>query len=170
MSNIVSESNIHVGQMQYAMSPTTSSSTIEEMLATGLKKIENMHASVREHEKANRDIDIECEIGYFEQYYGMEYFAQHGLHSESSPIQIMEWMQQNNIYFHPHFNDYIIGRDNHACSRTKEGPDETKLALHRQLFNEAKSKGHDFSFVVKITADGYLYYIMYLVVKRTEIF
>lgn len=159
MSNIASEE-----------SPTTTEAkcNIKCNITTGLKKIENMHASVREYEEANRDIDIECEIGHFEQYYGMEYFAQHGLDAKSSPIQIMEWMQQNNIDFHPHFNDYIIGRDNHACSRTKEAPDETKLALHRQLFNEAKSKGHDFSFVVEITSDGYLCYMMYLIVKKIK--
>ena len=176
------------------MFTTESPTTIEEKLSSGLKKIENMHASVTEY--PIHSIDMECEIGHYHEYYGVEYFAQHGLDAKSSPVKILQWMKQNNIDFHPHFNDSIIGRENNAYAHMKENdltfvqlrnaedlcetklaeqdlqtivaPDETKLAVHKRLYDEAKSKGYDFSYIVEITSNGYLRYMMYLIVKRTN--
>ena len=88
------------------MFTTESPTTIEEKLSSGLKKIENMHASVTEY--PIHSIDMECEIGHYHEYYGVEYFAQHGLDAKSSPVKILQWMKQNNIDFHPHFNDSKI--------------------------------------------------------------
>lgn len=146
-----------------------STTIIKETIKTALAKFENQHESVLEYYKGNPPIDIECEVGQYNQYFGIEYFIKHGLTVNSSFDQIKEWMP----IYHPYFNDDIIGKENNACSPAENGnkqnfvPDQIKLAIHRQIYKEAKSKRYDFAHTVQITQDGYLQYILYLVVHKS---
>jgi hypothetical protein len=84
-------------------------------------------------------------VGYFHRYFGIEYFAKHGLSSNSSSEEIEKWMKENNIPLAPHFDDEIVGVENKACLQEGIGEiDENKLALHKQLYDYAVSRGYKF--------------------------